>query len=375
MYRMVWPGRAVQEHAAEEYGLRVEIDGDDDLGRRLLIAWDAPFSKYTDEATEWSRPVALHTDPELDVAVFQRPLHCKYAPTFRLLKEAGVKVIVDVDDNFDVIDPANVAWHASAEHWMRDYEVNAYAERFGKVIITRKTNNGWKFVPSHLGSMNRLHWRAALKEADLVTCSTSALANHIRRYNRNVEVIDNYVTDILEHEEGERPVVGWTGSIATHPRDLPEIGGGLLYAKRSNDFTFKIVGTGSGVKEFTGVEPDETTGWVDIEDYHGAYGTLDVALCPLNDSAFNRSKSRLKALEAASVGAVPVMSPLPEYTRIHDEGVGFIARRSRDWGHLIRQLVSDDVLRKDMRDVGYDVASRNTLRGNAWRWAEIWRDV
>jgi glycosyltransferase involved in cell wall biosynthesis len=309
-------------------------------------------------------------------------MHREMALTFPILRSKGVAVVVDMDDNFDAIDRDNIAWFASEPCWHTEAEARRIATLHGgRVLAAKHTNHGWYLLPDHPGRTHRGWIRDALAHVDLLTVSTPALAEHYSPFVKSgrVKVIRNHLParycDIVR-APNPRPVVGWTGTIQTHPKDLDVVGDGVARAKAESDFELRIVGTGVGCRARWGVDPDVATGWRPIEEYPTEYAQMDVALCPLNESEFNRAKSNLKALEAAALGVVPIMSPSEEYVRFHKRhGIGLIARTPGDWRRHIVRLVTDHELRARMAAHGRQVARSLTIEGNAHLWVDAWRSA
>jgi len=379
-YRMIWPWETVAKQFPDE----IKILWGKDIAKDCIVGWAGGPWPEGREPTEYHVPIELIEHPQLDVAIFQRPLLAKSAPYFKLLREQGTFVVVDLDDNFDRVHRNNIAWYASEPHWMREEEMKTLSMYLGMdVTADRKaeTNkDAYYHVPAHQGVHNRRNIAPALREVDLLIVSTPALKRHYGKY-AETRIIDNYVPEwYFDHRRAEddqnpSPIVGWTGSVATHPTDLQVMGVGLQMLRRQGDvFTFKVVGTGVRVHEAAGLEPDTTSGgWVDLLDgsYQREYASFDVGLCPLDDIAFNHAKSWLKGIEAAALGVVPVMSPLPEYQRLVDDGIGMLAKRPKDWTRHVRKLLQDPCMRRDMADLGQEIVRDHyTMEGNAWRWVE-----
>jgi len=374
-YRLIWPWREV----ARQFGDEIEVLWVDEMQEKTLIEWaGGPWGDG--EPTQYHVPQRILDMPAIDVAVFQRPLHSKLTHYFRLLQERGIIVVVDIDDNFDRISPQNVAWYSVEPHWMQHDEVQKIARIFGNVTVTKRTTIGeWHYVPAHEGATHRRNIKNALRHTDLLITSTPALARHYGEYARNTIVIDNYVSKEwcdYSHPHNVVPIVGWTGSVATHPNDLQQLRASVTQVRKSEDvptFMWKVVGTGKGVAVRMGEEPDATTDWVDLTsgEYMRQYATFDIALCPLEDSAFNHAKSWLKGIEAAAVGVVPIMSPLSEYRRLNADGVGLLAKRPRDWERHLRTLLTNQTMREDLAAHGREVVRQKyTMEDNAYRWAE-----
>jgi glycosyltransferase involved in cell wall biosynthesis len=116
------------------------------------------------------------------------------------------------------------------------------------------------------------------------------------------------------------------------------------------------------------------TGWVALDAYPNAVAQLDVAIAPLADNAFNAGKSWLKPLEAAAFGVPCVMSPSPEYRRLHDDyGIGILTETPSDWETWVRRLARDSVLRKEKAEHDRQMVREHlTIEQHAWRWQEAW---
>lgn len=376
-YRLIWPALAVRA----VYGDVLDVKLGSELDP-IIVAHTEPLGEGEKEPLEYNVPVHVESTPDLDVMVFQRPLHAKWKHVFPLLRQRGITVIVDLDDHFDRIDYRNIAWHAAEPHWMSTQEATRVRDTYGTFRVDRMSADAkWIRTLDHLGCANRVHLNEALRHADLITTSSTELCSYYSRFAptlllRNAVPAEYIALSERVSRDQRNVVVGWTGSVLTHPGDLDVIGFGVRQARSRVDFTLKIVGTGHGVARALGVAPDTTTGWVDIAVYAKEYATFDVALCPLRSTPFNRAKSWLKPLEAAAVGAVPIMSPLPEYIELHERyGVGLIAQRPRDWARHITHLVSDEAFRCEMKKRGYHAASQHTYTARAGEWAKGWAEA
>lgn len=280
-----------------------------------------------------------------DVVVFQRVLSRERFEVMCAVQQAGAAVVVEIDDDFHAIHKLNLAWKFTNP--LRD--------------------------PDH----NRDWLARACRQADLVTVTTPALAE---RYGPNAHVVPNYVPEsYLNIKPGvvdgllPRPdglLVGWSGSLATHPGDLQVCGDGVLRALNAKAAKFHVIGTGVGVKDALGLAKEPTaTGWQPIDVYPEALSQLDVGIVPLLASNFNEAKSWLKGLEMAAVGVPFVASPTGPYRALFAEGAGLPAEYADDWRAKLLELISH----KDMyAEVGRTAAMSLTYERNAWRWMEAW---
>lgn len=327
--RLIWPARALQAQGAD---IRIDTTGP-------TVLWDREWHGV---APPEDAQVCGVRRPDADVVVMQRPGRWHWSPIIEALQGHGVRVIVDVDDDFAAIPRENAA-------------AAAYDPR--------------------LSSFHNREWVArACELADLVTVTTPALAARYAGHGR-VAVLPNLVPEsyLSVEVERDRLLLGWTGSVETHPHDLEVTGGGVHRALTVvRDAQFGVVGTGVGVSERLGCRVDRTTGWLPIEEYPSALAGLDVGIVPLHDSTFNRAKSALKMCEMAALGVVPVVSPTPDNLRMVEAGIGVVAGSPQQWKKRLVRLLSSADLRAEMAARGRKVMAGQTYEGNCGRWLEAW---
>lgn len=281
--------------------------------------------------------------PDADIVVLQRPIDRHRVTAIEHLQRHGVRVVVEIDDDFDNVHPRNIAWPRLQPHLSAD------------------RNRDW------------LH--RACERADMVIVSTPALAARYGAHGR-VRVVRNRVpARYLEYraEPHEGLFVGWSGSVATHPDDLQVLGGSLARALRATGAEMAVVGTGKGVRKLTGIDHDPlAVGWRPIFEYPQALAQVDVGIVPLALTPFNHAKSHLKGLEMAAVGAPFVASPTDEYRWFTAQGVGLLAERPKDWEKRLRRLLTDHGWREELSERGREVAAGHTIQGHAEEWWGAW---
>lgn len=274
---------------------------------------------------------------DVDVMVFQRPLKRSIRDAIPFIKEQGIAVVVEVDDDFTSIDPNNTAFHTC--HPKKNPESN------------------WH------------HLVASIKLADMLTVSTQELA---RRHNHpNTVVLENCVPNAyLEmgraKTEHDPLIVGWGGSPETHPGDLQQMGQLPL-----GDAWFMALG-GRRTRDVLGVDSSQSlyVPWTkSIEDYASVLTQIDIGLAPLTDTAFTRSKSWLKSLEMSALGVPHIASPLPEYQKL---GTAMFARKPKDWSRCLKTLMANKGLRDEMRAKGLERAAELTYDKRAFGWWQAW---
>lgn len=322
-YRLIWPAQAV---AAD---LDVTVVAADDFDRQLAGTVDG--NKFH-----------LRYPPDADIIVLQRPAHPMMPTVIRTLRRQGITVVVDIDDDLAAIHPGNAA-HAT-------------------------------YNPATPGSSWR-HVMSSCRHANLVTTSTPALAE---RYGA-ARVLPNYIpASWLDIPHDDTPTISWCGSLHSHAGDLTVVGAAVAKTVR-NGARYRTTGNGEGVEAELHLPAgtDTPTGDIPFAEWPHHVARAGIAIAPLADTRFNRSKSWLKPLEAMACGVPVVMSPRVEYRRLHEQtGVGFLAARPREWAGHLNRLTRDSQLRAEQSDAGRRaVHDHYTLEQNAWRWAEAWTDA
>lgn len=325
-YRLIW---AADELARAGHDVRVVRP--DERGSHLNARHDG------------QKIVDVGYPPDADVIVLQRITHKHLVEAVKLMRERGVAVVIDIDDDLAAIHPSNPAY------------------------IAMHPRHG--FSPVHSWHFTQ----QACDAATLVTVSSDALLGIYARHGRGVVLRNCVPRRYLDVPHDDSAVVGWGGSVHSHPDDLQTVGTSLAQLTRDG-VRFRVVGPGAGVRAALGLDADpEETGPRDLAaEWPAALAELGVGVAPLADTRFNASKSWLKPLEYAAVGVAPVMSPRAEYARLHALGVGLLARKPKDWLRHVRRLASDESERVELGRAARAVAATLTVEGNAWRWAEAW---
>lgn len=291
--------------------------------------------------------VVEHTFPrDASVAVFQRISMPDQLRILRAMRDAGIAIVIDFDDDLSRIHPRN--------------------QSFGYFHPKSTSQASW-----HLSIQ-------AAEMADWVTVSTPALVDVYGRHGR-CSVIRNYVPGYyLSTPHEDSALLGWGGHTGSHPDDLPVMGSSVQRLV-AEGHRFMVVGPPSEVRDQLRLADDpEYSGPVDIDHWVDGLSRLGVGIAPLAETLFNRSKSRLKVLEYSAAGVAWVASDLPEYRATHADaggGVGFLAARPRDWYRLIKRLLTDRGLRVEQSAAGREYAATQTIELHAYRWWQAWQQA
>lgn len=281
---------------------------------------------------------------DVDVLVMQRISHEWHMQAVPLIRNKGIAVVIDMDDDLSSIHRNNAAY------W--NY---------------RPRNNRTPFSYKNAQQICR--------SATYVTVSTPTLMNVYAAHNPG-QVLRNYVPErylMIEPVPQEHPVFGWGGTLQSHPEDLA-VCGRAIKTVVDEGYRFKVVGPGKGIanKLQLATEP-EATGAVPLFNWPSKLADLTVGLAPLEASSFNRSKSHLKPLEYNSVGVPYIASPREEYRWYHKQAQGgVLADQAKDWVKAIKQLLTEESYRKELSEQGRAFAATQTIEENSWRFWEAW---
>lgn len=367
-YRMIWPAWVLQSQGVD---VVVKVPG------------DLEAAELTAQLDKDDNVLAATCPEDADVLVFQRPSYPQLVKSIPHYLAAGIAVVVDVDDDLSHIDPSNPAWTAlhpdpkfhALPVWLQD-EIKAAAYR-ASVPVPRMFEF-WKAKrPPHSWQMVK----EAARLATVVTVSTPVLA---QRYGRgdNAMVIENCIPKVfLDCPRVDTDVIGWAGSVHSHPGDLKAMGGAVADVVREGA-RFMVVGDttlrdddDSAARRDLGLDKVERTGPIEFKLWAAAVAQIGVGVAPLQDNRFNEAKSWLKPLEYSAVGVPWVASDRNEYRRLAEKGAGRIARKRTDWVKHLRALVRDESLRRDESAAVRALAETLTIEAHAWRYATAWEEA
>jgi hypothetical protein len=227
-----------------------------------------------------------------EVAVVQRCYSKIQADFITVLGACGLRVVYDLDDNIWDIPPSNPV------HRM--------------------------FVA------NRAGFNTCIQLADMVTVSTLPLAKAVKR---NVKPLINTRTGkaipirVCENRIEERMfvapreqtfdecVVGWAGS-DSHAADLALVENALEFAMKDPNVIVEFRGGSPARKSRLVGMPQYRHGpWMPVVEYASRMPLWkwNIALAPIQDNEFNRSKSNIKPVESGYCGVPCLMSAVEPY--------------------------------------------------------------
>ena len=194
--------------------------------------------------------------------------------------------------------------------------------------------------------------------ADFCLTPTEALAEHARRVNPQVRVVENgFSAEVLAlsdlwRSRGLRnggPRLGYASGTATHEADFATIARPLAQALRQQpNLGFTLVGS-LDLAPYEDLLPAsrlERRQLVEHVNLAHELARFDINLVPLQASPFCDAKSPLKYFEAALVGIPSILVANPTYHELirHGEN-GLLAHSQDEWAEHIALLAGDADLR------------------------------
>jgi len=260
-------------------------------------------------------------------------------------KNAKQTIIIDIDDYFDGLTPANKAYG-----------------------LTDPENNK-KF--------NRDYYKESIHHADIITVSTPFLRDHYLQQRDNVVMIRNGVNSQQFtpriHRPG-KPVIGWAGSVSFRNNDLEQLQEWLPDLLEKHDLTFHHAGAASHqcISKIIGIPKQRltTSPLCPINKYADAL-QFDIGLVPLNNIPFNEAKSNIKGLEYAAAGIPFIASDLPEYRLLHETGVGTLASTPEQWTLAVERLLDHKERKREAYKARMAVLGAWTIEHRASEWHDL----
>jgi len=331
-FRLLWPVEALKRQ-----------------GHDITVMWPNERGAFHAEIVNGTIK-SVQYPKDADVIVVQRVSHKHLANALEWIRNQGVAIVMDVDDDLSNIHPANPAWQ----------------------LMHPKTS-GTGFSTEHSWN-NTL---GAAKNCTLTVVSSAALA---KKYagQHGARVIHNHVPDHylgIPHEDSD--LIGWGAVLFSHPDDAPEAATAI--SRLVNDgFRFRMVGGGDDLDKVFSIPVDavDQTGPIPMDQWPYHLVQLGIGIAPLADTKFNSAKSYLKPLEYAALGIPSVVSPRAEYRLLHQKtGIGVMAERPKDWYKALKKLATDTPYRQDMGAASREATIPLTYTLNAWRWWEVWEEA
>ena len=208
-----------------------------------------------------------------------------------------------------------------------------------------------------------------LKVAEMVTVSTPALAKEFKEDCHAVRVVPNLLDPEdwanwpadprREHDPHLRVLYGGASG---HFGDMDMAREGLEAMLRKQLVPWRLICFGAvpaWIHEVKLEMPGKVVvlPWTTFRDYPQviAWGGFDLAIAPLAEHAFNKSKSNIKWLEAGIQGIPFLCSKVGPYAKIPAGAAIRVENTPAQWADGLRGLLTNEALRKSLKEKAYQV--------------------
>ncbi len=226
------------------------------------------------------------------------------------LRNAGFRVLIEVDDNYTTRFPDK-----------RIFARSGWAERIGQ---------GPHSIQGH---------RWIVQQADGVIVTTPWLADRYRKLNEHVFVCPNTV-DPVDWPEPVKPDDGilrivWFASLS-HEQDIPLISPAFEWAAGQKDVEVTVFGLNPRWLRF----PWKYGPWVeDLDAYRWHFKHFDIGVAPIVENQMGLGRSDIQAAAMGMGLQAPVLSDLAPYAEWTDGENCLKARTAADFKRVIKHLV------------------------------------
>ncbi len=309
---------------------------------------------------------------ESEIIVFPCPFGMEWLNLIKVVRKHGKIMVLDYDDDPFYVSPFNPAY--------RHFGIEEAQYKFpdGKHIPLWEDQKDGFFIERNI--TRRDIFKAAIKNADMVTVTTEILRKSFLPLNKNTIALPNLMDfdlyprcDFVKKEVR----IGYQGG-SSHYEDLYMIHGVIRKVlEKFPSAKFVYWGDMRFHGLFKGIPKDriEWHSWVSHNAYPYKLATLnlDIGLCPLDDNSFNRNKSAIKYFEYTAVGAATVASDIPPYTPVMTDGKnGRLVKNDLDcWYKAITELIMSPARRKLLADNAYENVGENYSIDKK---VHLWRD-
>lgn len=315
------------------------------------------------------------------------------------LKQAGIEIIPGIRENqlaLEAIDQAPLVL------FQRDFSRN-----FGEYqqVLERAHAQGKPVVldlDDHLLALPEDHpdrisgWFAdglpsllhAMVNSDALTVTTQTLRQVLLPYNPRIYVLPNYLDAELWQfrepkvaEKGAPVRILFMGT-PTHQPDLGLIGEPLAHIAQK--YAGRVAFIFFGAQPPSSLEGAAKVTYLPLhtynyQDFLQEYQQLEaeIAIAPLQDNLFNRSKSAIKYLEYTALGISGVFCALPPYAEVVHDGLdGFLAANPEEWEQKLKLLIESPELRlQSAREAQKQVRQHWLIQDHSGEWQDVYDQI
>jgi glycosyltransferase involved in cell wall biosynthesis len=255
--------------------------------------------------------------------------------------------------------------------------------------VVYETDDDLRIIPE---SHDKPMYRAAApriaefaQRANLITVATSHLGERFSSLNRATVVLPNCLPQSLwkgaldDRNHSARLTIGYCGTKGHEP-DLRQVEDALIETSRRYP-GLQLVFLGCITERLSRLPRARFIA------FDGDYRTwprrlasagIDIAVVPLEESAFNNCKSHIKFLELGYLGIPGIFSDVAPYRDTVEHGAtGLLAGPGTEaWLTALERLISDEAARRNIgANASRAVTQRHLLENHSGRWLEAYRGL
>lgn len=277
----------------------------------------------------------------------------------------GKKWVLDIDDNIELISPYSNHYEEYGTQDYYDGNVEKWLWKDGERGFDAKRNK--QKLLDHI---------QGIRDANLVTVTTKALANYAKQYNKKVAILPNCIDFSrwwkMDLKPNKQLRVVWSGG-SSHYEDWFSIKEPLNELMRK--YQFKLIMSGHS---FPGVIDEDNKHLVEIHDWIPFKGHsyrmmslhADIAIIPLADIPFNYYKSSIKWYEMSAMGVPSVVSDILPYSEDIINGKTALGYRSKkQFYERLETLILNPNLREKIGNNAMEWVKENR---DAAKCAKLW---
>lgn len=278
-----------------------------------------------------------------------------HEPTFRYRTDNVIKGLRargwDVDQLAYLTDPVDVGI------------INCFSSRATALTIRRTCRCLIYDVNDNLFFLENDHMcsRFLAESADMIVCASEYLMKRYHPLNKNCFWIPDLIDcagcarngRVLSGSAGDDVVIVWTGH-RDNIRYLARVVKPLTELSNKHPLMLKIITSENGDSDHSAIE--KLKAWLPSmkicfvkwtrDTYFDELMRSDIAIAPLFNNEFCKSKSENKVISYMQTGLPVIASPIPAYVHIIRSGYnGYLADTDDQWRDALGPLIEDEALR------------------------------
>ena len=287
-----------------------------------------------------------------DVVVQQSAMGINNVAAIAKFQKMGKAVVVDYDDLSFLLSPFNPAYKTLG---LSEVKVNKDGK---ETYLWKNGENGFAIEPNYFRYKSL---KDILRLSNGITTTGKYIRDTYLEYNKNIYIIPNSIDFSLfkpfPKKHGSQVRIGWAASDSHHvevwmvKRIMRKV-----FDKYKDKVRFVMLGNIAGINEEFKNDSFERHNFIGLGTYPMKLAALDldISICPLEPSDFNKGKSPLKWNEMAALGVPCVCSKLEPYEVVEDSITGMVAKDEDEFFTKLCALIESQELRDTVSINAYD---------------------